>query len=191
KYELDKCLARYRGNCRVRNPPAYEQLLVLAFAQLTWRESLRDIETCLAAFGPKLYHAGIRQPTARSTLADANENRDWRIFADFAHVLIQQAATLYANEPFRFELQAAAYALDSTTIDLCLSLFPWATFRRPQAALTLHTLLTLQGNFPTVIIVTPGSVHDVNLLDQLVWEAGSFYIMDRGYLDFARWHRLL
>jgi hypothetical protein len=190
KYEFDKCVARYHGNFRVRKLPAYEQFLVLAFAQLTWRESLRDIETCLASFGPKLYHAGIRQPTSRSTLADANEKRDWRIFADFAHVLIQQATTLYADEPFRLELQAAAYALDSTTVDLCLSLFPWATFRRHKAAIKLHTLLTLQGNFPTVIIITPGSVHDVNILDQLVWEAGSFYIMDRGYLDFARLHRL-
>jgi hypothetical protein len=190
KYDFDKCVARYHGNFRVRKLPAYEQFLVLAFAQLTWRESLRDIETCLASFGPKLYHSGIRQPTARSTLADANEKRDWRIFADFAHGLIQQATTLYADEPFGFELQAAAYALDSTTIDLCLSLFPWATFRRRKAALKLHTLLTLQGNFPTVIIITPGSVHDVNILDQLAWEAGSFYIMDRAYLDFARLHRL-
>ena len=190
KYEFDKCVARYHGNRRVRKLPAYEQFLVLAFAQLTWRESLRDIETCLASFGPKLYHAGIRQPTARSTLADANEKRDWRIFADFTHVLIRQATTLYADEPFAGDLQAAAYALDSTTIDLCLSLFPWATFRRHKAAIKLHTLLTLHGNFPAVIIITPGSVHDVNLLDQLVWEAGAFYIMDRGYLDFARWHRL-
>jgi hypothetical protein len=190
QYEFDKCVARYHGNFRVRKLPAYEQFLVLAFAQLTWRESLRDIETCLASFGPKLYHAGIRQPTARSTLADANEKRDWRIFADFAHVLIQQATALYADEPFGGELQTAAYALDSTTIDLCLALFPWATFRRHKAAIKLHTLLTLQGNFPTVIIVTPGSVHDVNILDQLVWEAGAFYIMDRGYLDFARLHRL-
>ena len=190
KYEFDKCVARYHGNRRVRKLPADEQFLVLAFAQLTWRESLRDIETCLASFGPKLYHAGIRQPTARSTLADANESRDWRIFADFAQVLIRQAATLYADEPFHFELQAAAYALDSTTIDLCLSLFPWATFREHKAAIKLHTLLTLQGNFPTVIIVSTGSVHDVNILDQLVWDAGSFYIMDRGYLDFARWYRI-
>ena len=190
KYEFDKCVARYHGNFRVRKLPAYEQILVLAFAQLTWRESLRDIETCLASFGPKLYHAGIRHPTSRSTLADANENRDWRIFADFAQVLIQQAATLYAKEPFRFELQAAAYALDSTTLDLCLSLFPWATFRRAQAAIKLHTLLTLQGNFPPVIIVSAASVHDVNILDQLGWEAGSFSIMDRGYLDCARLHRL-
>jgi len=190
KYEFDKCVARYQGNFRVRKLSAYEQFLVLAFAQLTWRESLRDIETCLASFGPKLYHSGIRQPTARSTLADANEKRDWRIFAGFAHALIRQATTLYAGEPFGVELQAAAYALDSTTIDLCLSLFPWATFRRRKAAIKPHTLLALQGNFPTVIIVTPGSVHDVNILDQLAWEAGSFYIMDRGYLDFARLHRL-
>ena len=157
KYEFDKCVARYHGNFRVRKLPAYEQFLVLAFAQLTWRESLRDIETCLASFGPKLYHAGIRHPTSRSTLADANEKRDWRIFADFAHVLIRQATTLYADEPFRLELQAAAYALDSTTIDLCLSLFPWATFRQRKAAIKLHTLLTLQGNLPTVIIITPSS----------------------------------
>ena len=190
KYEFDKCVARYHGNFRVRKLPTYEQFLVLAFAQLTWRESLRDIETCLAALGPKLYHAGIRQPTARNTLAVANEKRDWRIFADFAQVLIRQATTLYADEPFRFELQAAAYALDSTTIDLCLSLFPWATFRRHKAAIKLHTLLTLNGNFPAVIIVSTGSMHDVNILDQLVWDAGSFYIMDRGYLDFVRWYRL-
>jgi hypothetical protein len=190
KYEFDQCVARYHGNRRVRKLPAYEPSLVLAFAQLTWRESLRDIETCLASFGPKLYHAGIRQPTARSTLADANENRDGRIFADLAQTLIRQAVTLYADEPSRFELQAAADALDSTTIDFRLSLFPWATFRQHKAAIKLHTLLTLQGNFPTVIIVSTGSVHDVNLLDQLVWEAGSFYLMDRGYLDFTRWHRL-
>ena len=190
KYEFDKCVQRYRGNFRVRRLTSYEQFVVMAFAQLTWRESLRDIETCLRALGSKLYHSGIRQPTARSTLADANETRDWHIFADFAQILIQQAAALYANEPFAAELQQAAYALDSTTIDLCLSLFPWATFRRRKAAIKLHTLLSLQGNFPTVVIITPGSVHDVNILDQLVYEAGSFYIMDRGYLDFARLHRI-
>ena len=190
KYEFDKCVARYHGNFLVRKLPAYEHFLVLAFAQLTWRESLRDIATCLAALGPKLYHSGFRQPTARSTLADANEQRDWRIFADFAQVLIAQATALYAKDPFLADLKATAYALDSTTIDLCLSLFPWAKFRQHKAAIKLHTLLTLHGNFPTVIIVTPGCVHDVNLLDQLAWEAGSFYIMDRGYLDFARLHRL-
>jgi hypothetical protein len=190
KYEFDKCVARYRGNFRVRKLPCYEQFLVMAFAQLTWRESLRDIETCLRALGPKLYHCGIGQPTARSTLADANETRDWRIFADFAQVLIQQAAALYADEPFAAELKQAAYALDSTTIDLCLALFPWATFRRRKAAIKLHTLLNLQGHFPTVVIITSGSIHDVNILDQLIYEAGSFYIMDRGYLDFARLHRI-
>lgn len=190
KYEFDKCVQRYRGNFRSRKLPAYEQFTVMAFAQLTWRESLRDIETCLRALGSKLYHSGIRQPTARSTLADTNETRDWRIFADFTQVLIRQAATLYASEPFAADLQQAAYALDSTTIDLCLSLFPWATFRRHKAAIKLHTLLTLQGNFPTVVIITPGSVHDVNILDELVYEAGSFYIMDRAYVDFVRLHRI-
>jgi hypothetical protein len=190
KYEFDKCVARYRGNFRVRKLPAYEHFLILAFAQLTWRESLRDIETCLAALGSKLYHAGIRQPPARSTLADANEQRDWRIFADFAQALIQQATQLYADEPFQLELQAAAYALDATTIDLCLSLFPWATFRRHKGGIRLHTLLTLQGNFPTVMLITPASVHEVNFLDHLTWQAGSFYIMDRGYVDLARLNRL-
>jgi hypothetical protein len=174
----------------VRTLPSYEHFLVLAFAQLTYRESLRDIETCLRALGSKLYHSGIGQPTARSTLADANEKRDWRIFSDFAHVLIEQATQLYADEPFGAELAEAAYALDSTTIDLCLSLFPWAKFRRRKAAIKLHTLLALRGNFPSVIILTTGKVHDVNILDQLTYEPGSFYIADRGYLDFARLYRL-
>ncbi len=190
KYEFDKCVHRYRGNFRVRKLPSYEQFLVLAFAQLTWRESLRDIETCLRALGSKLYHTGIRRATARSTLADANESRDWRIFGEFAQVLIGQATALYANDPLAAELQQAAYALDSTTIDLCLSLFPWATFRRRKGGIKLHTLLSLQGNIPTVFIVTPCSVHDVNFLDQLTFEAGSFYIMDRAYLDFRRLHRI-
>jgi hypothetical protein len=140
--------------------------------------------------GSKLYHSGIRQPTARSTLADANEKRDWRIFSDFAHVLIEQARLLYAEEPFGAELKEAAYALDSTTIDLCLSLFPWAKFRRHKAAIKLHTLLTLRGCFPTVVILTTGKVHDVNILDQLVYEPGAFYIADRGYLDFGRLHQI-
>jgi len=190
KYEFDKCVARYGGNKHVRTLPTYEHFLVLAFAQLTYRESLRDIETCLRALGPKLYHSGIGQPTARSTLADANENRDWRIFSDFAHVLIERASQLYANEPFGAELDQAAYALDSTTIDLCLSLFPWAKFRRRKAAIKLHTLLALRGNFPTVVILTTGKVHDVNILDELTYEPGSFYIADRGYLDFTRLYRL-
>ena len=190
KYEFDKCACRYCGDHRVRSLSSYEQFLVLAFAQLTYRESLRDIETCLRALGSKLYHSGIRQPAARSTLADANEKRDWRIFSDFAHVLIEQAQSLYAGEPFGAELKQAAYALDSTTIDLCLSLFPWAKFRQHKAAIKLHTLLTLRGCFPTVVILTTGKVHDVNILDQLVYEAGSFYIVDRGYLDFGRLHRV-
>ena len=190
KYEFDKCVRRYAGNKHVRTLPTYEHFLVLAFAQLTYRESLRDIETCLRALGPKLYHSGIGQPTARSTLADANETRDWRIFSDFAHVLIEQASQLYADEPFGAELEQAAYALDSTTIDLCLSLFPWAKFRRRKAAIKLHTLLALRGNFPTVVILTTGKVHDVNILDELTYEPGSFYIADRGYLDFARLYRL-
>jgi hypothetical protein len=190
KYEFDKCVRRYRGDHRVRSFTSYGQFLVMGFAQLTYRESLRDIETCLRALGPRLYHSGIGQPTARSTLADANEARDWRIFSDFAHVLIEQASALYAHEPFGAELQQAAYALDSTTIDLCLSLFPWAKFRRHKAAIKLHTLLTLRGCFPTVVILTIGRVHDVNILDQLVFEAGSFYIADRGYLDFGRLHRI-
>jgi hypothetical protein len=190
KYAFDKCVRRYHGNKHVRKLPSYEHFLVLAFAQLTYRESLRDIETCLRALGPKLYHSGIAQPTARSTLADANEKRDWRIFSDFAHVLIEQASQLYAHEPFGAELKEAAYALDSTTIDLCLSLFPWAKFRRRKAAIKLHTLLALRGNFPTVVILTTGKVHDVNILDELTFEPGSFYIADRGYLDFARLYRL-
>lgn len=190
QYQFDKCVQRYQGNHRMRTLSAYEQFLVMAFAQLTYRESLRDIETCLRALGAKLYHSGIRQPTARSTLADANEQRDWRIFSDFAHVLIEQASALYAGEAFGVELEQAAYALDSTTIDLCLSLFPWAKFRRHKAAIKLHTLLALRGNFPTVVILTTGKVHDVNILDDLAYEAGSFYIADRGYLDFARLHRL-
>lgn len=190
KYEFDRCVRRYAGNRRIRSLPTYEQFLVLAFAQLTYRESLRDITTCLGALGPKLYHSGIRQPVARSTLADANEKRDWRIFADFAQVLITQATALYADEPFGVELQHTAYALDSTTIDLCLSLFPWAKFRRRKAAIKLHTLLNLHGNLPTVVIITPGKVHDVNILDELCLVAGSFYIFDRAYLDFERLYRL-
>ena len=190
KCEFDRCVSRYKGNFRVRSLRAYEQFLIMAFAQLTWRESLRDIETCLRALGPKLYHGGIRKPPARSTLADANEKRNWRIFADFAQVLIQQANTLYADEDFGADLKAAAYALDSTTIELGLSLFPWARMGRYHAGVKLHTLLALRGNYPTVIIITPSKTHDVRMLDQMVFDAGSFYVFDRGYLDFARLHRL-
>ena len=186
RYELAKCVARYRGDFHVRSMRCYEQFLILAFAQLTYRESLRDIETCRRALGPKFYHSGIRCRASRSTLADANEKRDWRIFADFAQVLIKEATDLYAEEDFGVELRAAGYALDSTIVDLCLSLFPWAKFRRAKAAVKLHTLLTLRGNFPAVVIVTSGKVHDVNILDELTFDAGSFYIMDRAYLDFGR-----
>jgi hypothetical protein len=190
KYEFDKCVARYRGDHRVRRLTTYEQLLILTFAQLTCRESLRDIENCLGALGTRLYHCGLRQAPSRSTLAEANEKRDWRIFADFAQVLIRRAAALYADEPFGGELAQMTYALDSTTIDLCLSVFPWATFRKAKAAIKLHTLLALRGNYPSVVIITPASVHDVNFLDRLVFEAGSFYVFDRAYLDFARLFRL-
>ncbi len=190
KHEFDRCVARYYGNRRVRSMSCYDQYLIMMFAQLTCRESLRDIAVGLQAQATNLYHSGIRSAGARSTLADANEKRDWRIFADFAQVLIQQASALYAGEDFGIELEQTAYALDSTTIDLCLSLFPWAKFRRAKAAVKLHTLLALQGNYPTVVIITPGKVHDVNILDELFFDAGSFYVMDRGYLDYARLHRI-
>lgn len=186
RYEFDKCVRRYRGDKRVKTFTCYDQFLTMAFAQLTYRESLRDIETCLNALEPKLYHAGIKGNVSRSTLADANEKRDWRIFADFAQVLIGQARALYAEEDFGVELEQVAYALDSTTIDLCLSLFPWAKFRKRKGAIKLHTLLDLRGNFPSTVIVTTGKISDVKILDQLVFEPGAFYIMDRGYLDFAR-----
>jgi transposase len=161
----------------------------MAFAQLTYQESLRDIEICLRAMQPKLYHAGIRGKVSRSTLADANEKRDWRIYADFAHVLIGTARELYADEDFRLQITQAAYALDSTTIDLCLSLFPWAPFRQHKGAIKLHTAMDLRGSIPCVIRITHGKVHDVTFLDQLVLEPAAFYIMDRGYIDFARLHR--
>jgi hypothetical protein len=190
KYEFGKCVDRYEGDKHIRRLSCYAQLQILSFAQLTYRESLRDIETCLRAIGSKLYHTGIRRHVPRSTLAEANEKRDWRIFSDFAHVLIAQAVELYAGEPFGADLAGAAYALDSTTIDLCLSLFPWAKFRKRKAAVKLHTLLALQGNFPTLVIITPGKVHDVNILDELAFDPGAFYVMDRGYVDFGRLHRI-
>ena len=189
-YEFGKCVARYDGNKGTRKLRCHGQFLIMCFAQLTYRESLRDIEICLKALGQKLYQTGIRRHVPRSTLADANENRDWRIFSDFAHVLIGQATHLYTGEPFGAELSGAAYALDSTTIDLCLSLFPWAKFRKTKAAIKLHTLLTLQGNFPTLVIITSGKVHDVNVLDDMIFESGAFYVMDRGYVDFGRLHRI-
>ena len=160
----------------------------MAFAQLTFRESLRDIETCLRTVRPKLYHMGIRGGISRNTLANANENRDWRIYADFAQVLIRTARGLYVNDPFAVELEQTVYALDSTTIDLCLSLFPWARFRKRKAAVKLHTLLDLRGNIPSFIKITDGKRHDVRILDELMPEPGSYYVMDRGYLDFKRLH---
>jgi len=188
--EFRRCVARYRGHYKVQSFSCFDQYLCMAFAQLTYRESLRDIEACLRALGPRLYHAGFRGKVSRSTLADANEGRDWRIFADFATILIAQARRLYAEEDFGLELEQAVYALDATTIDLCLSLFPWASFRQHKAAIKLHTLLDLRGSIPTLIVLTPGAVHEVNLLDELAIEAGAIYVMDRGYLDFSRLHRI-
>jgi transposase len=186
KYEFNKCVQRYQGNYRIRKFSCYDQFLCMAFAQLTYRESLRDIETCLHALQKKLYHTGLRSTIARSTLAEANENRDWHIYADFAQILIRRARLLYAQENFGVTLKQAAYAFDSTTVDLCLSLFPWAQFRRHKAAIKIHTLLDLRGGIPCFIRVTSGKVHDVRLLDELTLEPGSFYIMDRAYTDFRR-----
>jgi hypothetical protein len=175
--EFQKCVARYRGDRYAKNFSCWDQYLAMAFAQLTYRESLRDIETCLGAVAGKLYHMGFHASVARSTLADANESRDWRIYADFAQTLIGTARTLYARDPLGVDLEQSLYALDSTTIDLCLSLFPWAKFRRRKAAVKMHTLLDLHGNIPTFIRVTSGNVHDVNLLDEILPEAGAFYVM--------------
>ena len=185
-YEFRKCVNRYNGNFHTSSFSCLDQFLCMAFAQLTYRESLRDIEACLRSRKEKLYHLGIRGQISRSTLADANEKRDWRIYADFCQILISQARPLYAKEDFGVVLSDTAYALDSTTIDLCLSLFPWASFRKHKAAVKMHTLLDIRGNIPSFIEITDGSVHDVNILDVLVPEPGSFYIMDRGYLDFTR-----
>jgi hypothetical protein len=186
RYEFRKCVARYRGDYRNKGFSCWDQFLAMAFAQLTYRESLRDIEACLRALGSKCYNMGFRSKVARTTLADANERRDWRIYADFAQVLIGMARPLYAKDPMGVELDHGLYALDSTTIDLCLSLFPWARFRRSKAAVKMHTLLDLHGNIPAFIHVTDGKVHDVNVLDHIEPEAGSFYVMDRAYVDFER-----
>ena len=188
--EFRKCVNRYNGNHNTRTFSCLDQYLSMAFAQLTYRESLRDIEVCLRSVQNKLYHIGIKGKISRSTLADANETRDWHIYADFAHVLIREAQSLYAKEPFGVELTETVYALDSSTIDLCLSLFPWAHFRKTKAAIKLHTLLNLRGNIPSFIKITDGKVGDVNILDELIAEPGSFYIMDRGYLDFERLYLL-
>jgi hypothetical protein len=185
-----RCVARYHGEHKVKQFSCFNQLAVMVFAQLTFRESLRDIEACLRAQASKLYHLGIRGRVARNTLSNANAVRDWRIYADFAQRLIATARKLYATEPLGVELDATVYALDSTTIDLCLSLFPWAPFRSTKAAVKLHTLLDLRGNIPTFLHISDGKLHDVNILDQLIIEAGAFYVMDRGYLDFERLARI-
>ncbi len=186
--DFRKCVARHRGQYKVQKFSCPDQFFSMAFAQLTYRESLQDIEACLRAMQPKLYHMGIRTRVSRSTLADANENRDWRIYADFAQVLIATAKRLYADEDFGIELEGAIYAFDSTTIDLCLSLFPWARFRQTKGAIKLHTLLNLRSSIPEFIHISDGTLHDVNILDILVTQPGSFYVMDRAYLDFARLH---
>ena len=187
--EFQKCVARYRGDANLRGFTCWDQYLAMVFAQLTYRESLRDIEACLGAMRAKLYHMGFRSRVRRSTLADANDAHDWRIYADFAQVLIATARPLYAAEPMGVELEQSLYALDSTTIDLCLSLFPWARFRKHKAAVKMHTLLDLRGNIPAFIHITNGKVHDVNVLDQFLPESGAFYVMDRGYIDFERLYR--
>jgi IS4 transposase len=189
KHEFNKCVQRYRGHRRLRKFSCLDQLLAMAFAQLTYRDSLRDIETCLRAMSTNLYHAGFRSKVSRSTLADANERRDWRIYGDFAHVLIAQARKLYADDAFAVNLDQPAYAFDSTTIDLCLSLFPWAKFRKRKGAVKLHTLIDLHGNIPCFIHITDGKTNDVKALDQLVIEPSAFYMMDRGYIDFRRLYR--
>jgi hypothetical protein len=181
-----RCVARYKGEHKVKSFTCLEQFLVMLFAQLTFRESLRDIEACLRVQPDKLYHMGLRSQVARNTLANANAVRDWRIYAEFAQRLITMARKLYANEPLGVQLSNTIYALDSTTIDLCLSLFPWAPFRSTKAAVKLHTLLDLRGNIPTFLHISDGKLHDVNILDQLIPEAGAFYIVDRGYVDFER-----
>ena len=189
-YEFRKCVKRYNGNHKIKTFSCLDQFLCMAFAQLTYRESLRAIEASLQVTQDKLYHMGIRGKVSRNTLSNANMVRDWRIYADFAQVLIREARKLYANHSFGLELEQTVYALDATTIDLCLSLFPWALFRRRKGALKMHTLLDLRGNIPSVVIITHAKVHDVNILDYLTIEAGSIYVMDRAYLDFARLYNI-
>ena len=188
--EFQKCVARYDGDRRARTFSCHDQFLVMAFAQLTFRESLRDIEVCLRAIGAKLYHMGIRGKVSRTTLADANERRDWHIFRDFAMVLVERARLLNAGEPLMIDLVDSVYVLDSTTIGLCLSVFPWAPFRRAKGAIKLHTLLDLRGSIPTIVLISHGKMHDVRALDQIVFEAGAFYLMDRAYVDYKRLYRL-
>jgi len=191
KYEFGKSVDKYNGNYKVRTFTCWEQFIVMSFAQLTFRESLRDIEVCLQIISNKLYHCGVQSRVAKSTLADANESRDWRIYADFAQKLIIEARGLYKDDnDFNVAIDEIAYALDSTTIDLCLSLFPWAKFRKKKAAVKMHALLDLRGSMPTFIEITDGKMHDVNILDLLLIEAGAIYIMDRAYVDFARLYEM-
>lgn len=191
KYEFEKCVDKYNGNYRVKTFTCWEQFIVMSFAQLTGRESLRDIEACLEAVSTKLYHSGVKSKVRKSTLSDANENRDWRIYAEFAQLLIQEARKLYKDDNnFKVEIDEIAYALDSSTIDLCLSLFPWAKFRKRKGAVKMHTQIDLRGSIPTFIEITDGKLHDVNILDLLILEPGAFYIMDRAYLDFERLYHM-
>lgn len=191
RYEFEKCVDKYHGNYRVKSFTCWEQFIVMAFAQLTGRESLRDIESCLGAISTKLYHSGVKSDVKKSTLAGANEKRDWRIYAEFAQLLIQEARGLYKDDnTFSVDIDEMAYALDSSTIDLCLSLFPWARFRKNKGAVKMHTQLDLRGSIPTFIDITDGKVHDVNILDLLILEPGAFYIMDRAYLDFERLYHM-
>jgi hypothetical protein len=189
-YEFRLCVKRYRGHYKIKSFSCWDQFLCMAFAQLTYRKSLRDIQACLRGNQQKLYHLGFRGNVSRNTLAHANQVRDWRIYGDFAQILITQARSLYANEDFGVELKQTVYAFDATTIDLCLSLFPWAQFRQRKGAIKLHTLMDLRGSIPTLIFVTQGKVHEVNLLDNLLVEPGAIYIFDRGYLDFARLYKI-
>jgi IS4 transposase len=189
-YEFRQCVERYSGNYKIKSFACWDQFLSMAFAQFTYRESLRDIQVCLRAAKQKTYHMGIRGKISRNTLAHANQTRDWRIYADFAQTLIKKARLLYAGDSFGIELEQTIYALDSTTIDLCLSLFPWAVFRKRKGAVKLHTFLDLRGNIPTVAFITSGKVHEVNIIDKLSIEAGAIYIMDRGYLDYARLYNI-
>jgi len=190
QYDFSKCVERYHGNYKVKSFSCWEQFLCMAFAQLTYRESLRDIQACLRAAQLKLYHMGIRGKVSRNTLANANSVRDWRIYADFGQLLIGQARSLYVGEEFGVQLEQTAYALDATTIDLCLNLFPWALFRKRKGAIKLHTLLDLRGSIPALVLITQGKTHDVNILDDIIIEPGAIYIMDRAYVDFARLHRI-
>jgi len=189
-HQFHRCVERYRGDHKVKTFRCTDHFRVMSFAQLTYRESLRDIEACLRSARSKLYHMGIRSSVSRNNLSNANENRDWRIYADFAQVLIPRARSLYADEDLGLDLQASVYALDSTTIDLCLSMFPWARFRKAKGAIKLHTLLNLRGAIPEFLLISDGKMHDVNVLDHLVPAAGSYYIMDRAYIDFHRLHHI-